>query len=163
MKEQITNLENKILSLVGMVDIESSGGEKKNVLNDNLLDLINSTSDQLNVVAPHVDSFYAKELKRTIERGIPVLLITNDRSTIPREFIPVYDELKSLQGISIVNNPNVRFLLVFNTEQAIYSGGSLDREELSKIILIVTKIQEKSKLRLIAEIFSMMLPSFMRK
>ena len=115
MKEQITNLENKILSLVGMVDIESSGGEKKNVLNDNLLDLINSTSDQLNVVAPHVDSFYAKELKRTIERGIPVLLITNDRSTIPREFIPVYDELKSLQGISIVNNPNVRFLLVFNT------------------------------------------------
>ncbi|MFW9900555.1 MAG: hypothetical protein ACFFDY_04635, partial [Candidatus Thorarchaeota archaeon] len=93
----------------------------------------------------------------------PVLLITNDRSTIPKEFLSVYDELKNVQGISIVNNPNVRFLLVFNTEQAIYSGGSLDREELSKLVLIVTKIQEKSKLRLIAEIFSMMLPTFMRK
>ena len=146
-----------------MVDIESSGGEKKNVLNDLLLNLINTTSDQLNVVAPHVDNFYAKELKRIVDRGIPVLLITNDRSTIPKEFLPVYDELKNVQGISIVNNPNVRFLLVFNTEQAIYSGGSLDREELSKLVLIVTKIQEKSKLRLIAEIFSMMLPTFMRK
>ena len=146
-----------------MVDIESSGGEKKNVLNDLLLNLINSTSDQLNIVAPHVDNFYAKELKRIVDRGIPVLLITNDRSTIPKEFSSVYDELKNVQGISIVNNPNVRFLLVFNTEQAIYSGGSLDREELSKLVLIVTKIQEKSKLRLIAEIFSMMLPTFMRK
>ena len=163
MKEQIVNLENKILSLVGMVDIESSGGEKKNVLNDLLLNLINSTSDQLNIVTPHVDSFYAKELKRIVERGIPVLLITNDRSTITKEYIPIYDELKNVQGISIVNNPNVKFLLVFNTEQAIYSGGSLDRAELSKLILIVTKIQEKSKLRLIAEIFSLMLPSFMRK
>jgi hypothetical protein len=163
LKEQIANLENKILSLVGMVDIESSGGEKKNVLNDLLLNLINSTKDQLNVVTPHIDGFYAKELKRTVDRGVPVLLITNDRGTVPKEFIPVYDELKNVQGISIVNNPNVRFLLVFNTEQAIYSGGSLDREELSKLVLIVTKIQEKSKLRLIAEIFSMMLPSFMRK
>ncbi len=163
LKEQISNLENKILSLVGMVDIESSGGEKKNVLNDSLINLINSTKDQLNVVAPHIDSFYAKELKRTVDRGIPVLLITNDRSIFPKNFISIYDDLKNIQGISIVNNPNVKFLLVFNTEQAIYSGGSLDREELSKSILIVTKIQEKSKLRLIAEIFSIMLPTFMRK
>ena len=151
------------MSLVGMVEIESSGGEKKNVLNDHLLNLINSTKDQLNVVAPHIDSFYAKELKRTVDRGIPVLLITNDRSTLPKNYIPIYDDLKNVQGISIVNNPNVNFLLVFNTELAIYSGGSLDREELSKSILIVTKIQEKAKLRLIAEIFSLMLPTFMRK
>jgi len=162
LKEQISNLENKILSLVGMVEIESSGGKKKNVLNDSLINLINSTTDQLNVVAPHIDSFYAKELKRTVDRGIPVLLITNDRSIIPESFISIYDDLKNIQGISIINNPNVKFLLVFNTEQAIYSGGSLDREELSKSILIVTKIQEKSKLRFIAEIFSLMLPTFMR-
>ncbi|MFX1388081.1 MAG: hypothetical protein ACFE9M_12765, partial [Promethearchaeota archaeon] len=71
--------------------------------------------------------------------------------------------LKLTQGISVINNPNVKFLLVFNTEQAIYAGGSLDKEELTKSILIVTKIQEKAKLRLIAEIFSLMLPTFMRK
>jgi hypothetical protein len=163
LKEQITNLENKILSIVGMVDIESSGGvENKNALNDNLINLINSTKDQLNIVTPRIDSFYLKELKKVVERGIPILLITNDRSIIPKDYISIYDELKNTQGISVVNNPNVRFLLVFNTEQAIYSGGSLDREELSKSILIVTKIQEKTKLRLIAEIFSLMLPTFMR-
>jgi hypothetical protein len=163
LKEQITNLENKILSIVGMVDIESSGGvENKNVLNDTLINIINSTKDQLNIVTPRIDSFYLKELKKVVERGIPILLITNDRGIIPKDYISIYDELKNTQGISVINNPNVRFLLVFNTEQAIYSGGSLDREELSKSILIVTKIQEKTKLRLIAEIFSLMLPTFMR-
>ncbi|MFX0103936.1 MAG: hypothetical protein ACFE75_00400 [Candidatus Hodarchaeota archaeon] len=164
LKEQINNLENKIMSLVGMFSIESSGGqEKKNVLNDLLLNLINSTKDQLNIVTPMVDNFYAKELKQIVERGIPVLLITNDRSDIPKNYIQIYDDLKLTQGISVINNPNVKFLLVFNTEQAIYAGGSLDKEELSKSILIVTKIQEKSKLRMIAEIFSLMLPTFMRK
>ncbi len=152
------------MTLVGMVNIEYSGGtEKKNVLNDSLINLINSTTDQLNVVTPKVDEFYAKELKRVVGRGIPVLLITTDRSEYSKKSVSIYDDLKNTQGVSIVNNPNVRFLLVFNTEQAIYSGGTLDKEELSKSILIVTKIQEKSKLKLIAEIFSLMLPSFMRK
>ena len=152
------------MSLVGMVNIESSGGaEKKNVLNDLLINLINSTNDQLNIITPRIDGFYAKELKRTVERGIPVLLITNDRSDIPKDYMPIYDDLKLTQGISVINNPNVKFLLVFNTDQAIYAGGSLDKEELTKSILIVTKIQEKTKLRLIAEIFSLMLPTFMRK
>ncbi|MFX1389788.1 MAG: hypothetical protein ACFE9Z_06995 [Promethearchaeota archaeon] len=147
-----------------MVNIESSGGaDKKNVLNDHLLNLINSTEDQLNVVTPRIDQFYAKELKRLVERGIPVLLITNDRGDIPKEDVPIYDDLKLTQGISVINNPNVKFLLAFNTEQAIYAGGSLNKEELSKSILIVTKIHEKTKLRMIAEIFSLMLPTFMRK
>ena len=164
LQEQVTNLENKIISLVGMVNIESSGGvEKKNVLNDLLMNLINSTKDQLNIVTPRVDEFYAKELKRVVERGIPVLLITNDRGELSKKDLPIYDDLKLTQGISVINNPNVRFLLAFNTEQAIYSGGALDKEELSKSILIVTQIQEKSKLRTVAEIFSLMLPTFMRK
>jgi hypothetical protein len=164
LQQQIAGLEDKIMSLVGMVNIESSGGaEKRNVLNDMLINLINSTNDQLNIITPRIDDFYAKELKRAVERGIPVLLITNDRSDIPKSYIPTYDDLKLTQGISVINNPNVKFLLVFNTEHAIYAGGSLDREELSKSILIVTTIREKTKLKLIAEIFSLMLPTFMRK
>jgi len=164
LQEQVTNLENKIMTLVGMVNIESSGGiEKKNVLNDLLMNLINSTQDQLNIVTPRIDEFYAKELKRLVEREIPVLLITIDRGELSKKDLPIYDDLKLTQGISVINNPNVRFLLVFNTEQAVYSGGALDKEELSKSILIVTKIQEKSKLRMVAEIFSLMLPTFMRK
>jgi len=164
LKQQIASLEEKIMSLVGMVKIESSGGvDKKNVLNDLLINLINSTNDQLNIVTPRIDEFYAKELIRAVERGIPVLLITNDRSEIPKNYIPIYDNLKITQGINVINNPNVKYLLAFNTKQAIYAGGSLDKEELSRSILITTTIKEKTKLKLIAEIFSLMLPTFMRK
>ena len=164
LKQEIASLENKIITLVGMFNIESSGGqEKRNVLNDQLLNLIASTKEQLNIVTPKLDEFYSKELKKVTQKGIPVMLITNDRGDLRKNLRPIYDDLKVTEGISIINNPNVRFLLVFNTNQAIYSGGSLDREELSKSVLIITSIQEKAKLRKIAKIFSFMLPTFMRK
>ena len=164
LKEQIAVLENKILTLVGMFDIESSGDpSRKNILNDQLLNLINSTKNQLNIITPKIDEFYAKELKKLVQRGIPVILITNDRGEIPKQYYPIYDDLKLTEGISMINNPNVSFLLLFNNEQAIYAGGSLDKEELGKSILIVTSVREKSKLRKISQIFSLMLPTFMRK
>jgi hypothetical protein len=164
LKQEIASLENKILSLVGMVNIESSGGQdKRNVLNDQLLNLIASTTEQLNIVTPKIDEFYSRELKKLTQKGIPILLITNDRADLPKNYRPIYDDLKVSEGISIINNPNVRYLLLFNTTQAVYSGGSLDKEELAKSILVITTIQEKSKLRKIAEIFSLMLPTFMRK
>ncbi|HEC37708.1 hypothetical protein LCGC14_0587280 [marine sediment metagenome] len=164
LKQEISSLETKILSLVGMFTIESSGGqENKNVLNDQLVNLIGSTKEQLNIVTPKIDGFYANQLKKVVQKGIPVLLITNDRGDLHKSDRPIYDDLKMTEGISIINNPNVRFLLLFNTTQAIYAGGSLNIEELSKSILIITTIQEKSKLRKIAKIFSLMLPTFMRK
>ncbi|MFX1312976.1 MAG: hypothetical protein ACFFHD_10225 [Promethearchaeota archaeon] len=164
LKEQIANLEKRILALVGMFDIESSGDpSRKNVLNDQLLNLINSTKSQLNIITPKIDVFYANELKKLVQRGISVILITNDRGDIPKQYRPIYDDLKLKEGISLINNPNVRFLLLFNDEQAIYAGGSLDKEELTKSILIVTSVREKSKLKKISQIFSLMLPTFMRK
>ncbi|MFW9822383.1 MAG: hypothetical protein ACFFE4_05585 [Candidatus Thorarchaeota archaeon] len=164
LKQEIASLEDKILSLVGMFNIESSGGQdKKNVLNDQLLNLIGSTKEQLNIVTPKIDEFYVRELKKLTQKGIPILMITNDRANLPKPYRQIYDDLKITEGISIINNPNVRFLLLFNTTQAIYSGGSLDKEELEKSILVITTIQEKAKLRKIAEIFSLMLPTFMRK
>ncbi|MFX1455470.1 MAG: hypothetical protein ACFFDB_08870 [Promethearchaeota archaeon] len=164
LKQEIASLEEKILSLVGMFNIESSGGQdKKNVLNDQIFNLIGSTKEQLNIVTPKIDEFYVRELKKLSQKGIPILMITNDRANLPKPYRQIYDDLKITEGISIINNPNVRFLLLFNITQAIYSGGSLDKEELEKSILVVTTIQEKAKLRKIAEIFSLMLPTFMRK
>lgn len=164
LKQEIASLENKILSLVGMFNIESSGGQdKRNILNDQLLNLIASTKEQLNIVTPKIDEFYSRELKKLTQKGIPILLITNDRADLPKSYRAIYDDLKITEGISIINNPNVRFLLLFNTTQALYSGGSLDKEELAKSILVITTIQEKAKLRKVAEIFSLMLPTFMRK
>ncbi|MFX1315588.1 MAG: hypothetical protein ACFE9T_06955 [Promethearchaeota archaeon] len=163
LKDQVQSLESKVLSLVGMISLESSGGQsKKNVLNDQIINLIHETQEQLNIVSPKVDKYYTTELKNLVQRGIPILLITNDRGGIPEKYQEFYDTLKSTPGINVINNPNVRFLLLFNTELAIYSGGSLDKEELETSILIVTIVKETSKLHQIAEIFSLMLPSFMR-
>lgn len=163
LKNEVQNLENKILSLVGMINLKSSGGSVgKNILNEQLIALIISTKQQLNIVSPKIDRFYANELKKLTQKGIPILLITNDRGSIPKDFQEVYDDLKATPGVNIINNPNVRYLLVFNSEEAIYSGGSLVKEELEKSILIITSIREAAKLRKIAEIFSLMLPSFMR-
>lgn len=164
LKQQVQDLESKVLSLVGMTHLESSGGlQKKEVLNQHLIELIYSTNSQLNIVSPKIDQFYANEIKRLVQKGIPVLIITNDRGSIPKGYQDAYDDLKSNESIKIINNPNVRYLLVFNSKEAIYSGGSLDKEELEKSILIMTKVKESTQLRKIAEIFSLMLPSFMRK
>jgi hypothetical protein len=164
LKEQVQNLEKKLLSLVGMINLESSEGvDGKKIANTRLLQLIATTSSQLNIVTPKIDNFYANELKGVVKKGFPVLIVMNDRGNIPKEFQDVYDDLKSVSGISIINNPNIRYLLIFNSEQAIYSGGSLVKEELEKSVLIITNVKETSKLRKIAEIFSMMLPSFMRQ
>ena len=101
-------------------------------------------------------------MKKIAQRGIPILIITTDRRLMAKPYQKIYDELTNTPGISVINNPNVKYLLGFNTDIAIYSGGALDREELSQSVLIVTLIKEKQKLRKIAEIFSAMLPSFMR-
>jgi hypothetical protein len=164
LKNEVQNLENKILSLVGMISLKSSGGsEGKSILNEDLIGLINSTKQKLNIVSPKIDRFYANEIKRLTQKGIPILIITNDRGGIPKDFQEVYDDLKTFSGVKIINNPNVRYLLVFNSEEAIYSGGALVKEELERSILIATSIRETAKMRQIAKIFSLMLPSFMRE
>ncbi|MBY8981011.1 MAG: hypothetical protein KGD72_11520, partial [Candidatus Lokiarchaeota archaeon] len=62
LKNEVQNLENKVLALVGMISLESSGGlERKNVLNERLINLITSTSTQLNIVSPKIDKFYSIE------------------------------------------------------------------------------------------------------
>jgi phosphatidylserine/phosphatidylglycerophosphate/cardiolipin synthase-like enzyme len=163
LKDQVENLEQKVLSLVGMIELYASGGsENKNVLNDQIIQLINSTKSQLNIVSIKVDRFYTTELKKAAQRGIPILMITNDRSKIPKEYQDLYDELKNTLGIQIINNPNVRYMLIFNNEMAIYSGGSLDKQELENSILVSTTIKTQAKLRKVIEIFNLMLPSFMR-
>ncbi|TFG04746.1 MAG: hypothetical protein EU539_10280 [Promethearchaeota archaeon] len=152
-----------MLALVGNIQLEASGSEdNKEYLNNTLIEFINSTEDQLNIVSPKIDEFYSIELKKVANKGIPVLIITKDRRLLEKPYQKIYDDLANTSGISVINNPNVRYLLVFNTDKAIYSGGSLDKEEISQSVLIVTMIKERQKLRKIAEIFSAMLPSFMR-
>lgn len=163
LKQQIEDFEKRVLALVGNIVIESSGeGDNKELLNEKLIELIQTTQDQLNIVTPKIDDFYSIELKRAAQRGIPILLLTRDRNVYDKKERRIYDELKSTEGINVINNPYVTYLLMFNNELAIYSGGTLDRDELSRSVLIITTIKEVAKIKIIAEIFNIMLPSFMR-
>lgn len=163
LKQQIETLENRILALSGTTIIEASGeGKDQGLINNKIIEIIQTTNDQLNIVSQIVDEFYALELKKAAQRGIPILLITRDRHLLDKPLKKIYDGLKKTPGISLINNPNVTYLLVFNTELAIYSGGSLNKKELSRSILIITTILEDVKIRKIASIFNAMLPSFMR-
>ena len=100
LKQQVQDLESKVLSLVGMTHLESSGGlQKKDVLNQHLLELICSTKTQLNIVSPKIDLFYANEIKRLVQKGIPILIITNDRGSIPKDYQEIYDELIAIESI----------------------------------------------------------------
>ena len=165
LKQQIEEFEKRVLSLVGNIIIESSSGSEgqdKELLNEKLVEIFQTTNDQLNIVSPTIDEFYAVELKKAAQRGIPILLITRERHLLDKPLKKIYDDLKTTSGISLINNPNVTYLLMFNTELAIYSGGSLDKNELSRSILIITTIKEDAKIRIIAAIFNAMLPSFMR-
>lgn len=72
LKNEVQNLESKILSLVGMISLKSSGGpEGKNIINEHLINLIISTKQQLNIVSPKIDRFYANEIKKLTQKGIP--------------------------------------------------------------------------------------------
>ena len=132
------------------------------MLNNEILDLFNSTKEKINILSPKIDGFYVNEIKNLVNKGIKVMIITNERSSLPKEYREFYDELKSIKGIDIINNPQAKFLLVFNDENSIYSGGVLDKKELENSILIEPKIRESSKLNKIKEIFNLLLPSFMR-
>ena len=58
LKKQVQDLESKVLTLVGMVNLVSSGGlDKKYIINDELIEFINSTNTQLNIVSPKIDRF----------------------------------------------------------------------------------------------------------
>jgi hypothetical protein len=85
LKREVQNLESKVLSLVGMINLESSGGsEGKNIVNERLINLITSTKQQLNIVSPKIDRFYANEVKKLTQKGIPILIITKHSKSFSR-------------------------------------------------------------------------------
>ena len=72
--------------------------------------------NQMNIVSPRIDEFYTQELTRAGEKNVPILLITRDRYLWEKKERRLYDELLSIPGMSVINNPNVNYLLIFNTE-----------------------------------------------
>ncbi len=163
LRDKVNELEQKIISIVGLIDLFPSGIEgKKEALNEKILSVINSTVSSLKIITPKIGPFYSENILSVAKKGIPVLMIINDRRFIPQEFQQYYDNLKTKSNVSIVNNPNVKCLLVMNEKEVVFSAASLVKKELTNSILIGTLVKEKKKLVRIEQIFSNMLPSFMR-
>lgn len=163
LKDEVENLENKILSLVGNVKIEISGGpDSKNAINEDIISLISKTEDRLSILSSKIDRFYVNELSNLADKGIEIRIVTSERSNIPSEYHQFYDELKNNRQINVVNNPKVTSLLIFNNNEAIFTSGSLDRRELEDAYLLETKIRQPSILEKITEFYNLFLPSFMR-
>lgn len=163
LRDKVNELEQKIISIVGLIELFPSGIEgKKEALNEKISSVINSTVSSLKIITPKIGPFYSEKILSVAKKGIPVLMIINDRRFIPQEFQQYYDDLKTKSNVSIVNNPNVKYLLVMNEKQVLFSAASLVKKELSNSILIGTLVKEKNKLVRIEQIVSNMLPSFMR-
>jgi len=163
LRDKVNALEQKIISIVGLIELFPSGIEgKKEALNEKISSVINSTASSLKIITPKIGPFYSEGILNVANRGIPVLMIINDRRFIPPEFQQYYDNLKTKSNVSVVNNPNVKYLLVMNDKEVVSSAASLVKKELANSILIGTHVKEKNKLARIEQIFLNMLPSFMR-
>ena len=167
LKEKIQELEDKLLSLVGQITIFSSGmvsTGKQHELNNNIASILvkPKAGEQIKIVAPFVGEEYTTLLKAKAAEGVKIQIVLNDRNLWPKEHMKYYDVLKTTPKIDLVNNPNVKYLLVWTENEALFSSGPLDKAILMNTVLIGILIKEKTKLTALLEIYKEMLPSFLR-
>lgn len=159
LKDQVEKLEDRVLKLVGSVEFQISNN---GLINEDILTLFNETKQKIDLLTPKIDKFYINELKRLADNGIEVRVILKDRSLIPTDYIPFFDELKSISNITMVTNPNIKNLVIFNEKRGLYAGMALDKDELEKASVIETMVNETSKVSKLQQYFDTYLPSFMR-
>ena len=121
-----------------------------------------TNATQLKIIAPYITEEYELLLEDRARKGIDIMAIFNDRRLWPEEYQGIYDKFKVMKNLQVVNNPNVKFLLIWSPEAALFTSGPLSKESLMNTILIGTHISEESKIKDIKKIFNSMLPSFMR-
>ena len=161
LRTKIEDLENRLLKLVGTIKIFTGGMPgNEHVMNNNIAEIITNATD-IKIVAPYITNEYALILKDRARNGIKVQIVLNDRRLWPEKYVDIYDQLK-VTSIDLINNPNVKYLLVWSPKTALFTSGPLDKDSLMKTVLIGTLINEKGKINELLKIFQLMLPSFMR-
>lgn len=167
LKEKIQELEDKLVNLVGQIKIFSSGivsSGKQHELNNTIANLLvkPKPGEEIKIVAPYIGDEYTTVLKARAAEGVKIQIVLNDRNLWPKEFVKFYDILKTTPKIDLVNNPNVKYLLIWTENEALFSSGPLDKNILMNTVLIGVLIKEKTKLNTLLEIYKEMLPSFLR-
>ena len=140
LKEKIEELEDKLLSLVGQITIFSSGlvsMGKQHELNNKIAGILVKPKpwEEIKIVAPYIGEEYTTVLKTRAAEGVKIQIVLNDRHLWPKENQKFYDILKTTPKIDMVNNPNVRYLLIWTEDEALFSSGPLDKTVLMNYCL----------------------------
>ena len=162
LKKRIEELEDRLLGIVGAIKIFTGGlPGKEHEMNNHIAEIITNASE-LKIVAPFVTEEYAMILEDRVNNNVDVQCILNDRRLWPEEYAAIYDKMKVTPRLQIINNPNVKFLLIWSPESALFTSGPLSKQSLMKTVLMGTRVNERGKIKEIMQIFKSMLPSFMQ-
>ena len=162
LKKRIEELEDRLLKIVGAIKIFTGGlPGKEHEMNNHIAEIITNASE-LKIVAPFVTKEYVMILEDRVNNNVDVQCILNDRRLWPEEYATIYDKMKVTPRLQVINNPNVKFLLIWSPESALFTSGPLSKQSLMKTVLMGTRVNERGKIKDIMHIFKSMLPSFMQ-
>ena len=177
LKNKLDELETTLTRIAGSVYIFSAGTTESKVdLYSKIADVINSARENLKVVTPKIGPEFAKVLIEKAKKGkTKIQVVINDRRILVEEsklakshkktdvsYEKIYDLLKVTPEIDLINNPNVKFLMVWTRKNVIFAGGWLEKSLLEKTILLGVHVQDIAKIEELAEIYKQLLPTFMR-
>lgn len=179
LKQDLENLQLEMIRLTGSVQIFESGGEKtKQELNNRIEKLINEAKSEVKIVTPKIGPDYAQLLIKKANSGVPIQIVINDRRFLVKDeskkgikgsptevdvdYASIYDQLKLVKGIDLINNPNVQFLMIITPTEALFSAGWLEKKILERTIVLGCSIKDLKKIQELHQIFKLLLPSFMR-
>ena len=176
LKNKLDKMEDTLTRIAGSVYIFSAGtSESKIDLFTKITDVINSARENLKVVTPKMGPEFANVLIAKAKKGTKIQVVINDRRILVEEsklakahkkskvsYEKVYDLLKVTPEIDLINNPNVRFLMVWTRKNVIFAGGWLEQSLLKKTILLGVHVKDIAKIEELSEIYKQLLPTFMR-
>lgn len=175
LKAKLDELESILTRIAGSVYIFSAGTTESKVdLYTKIEEVINSARENLKVVTPKIGPEFAKVLIAKAKKGTKIQVVINDRRILVEEtklakaqkkdvnYERTYDLLKVTPEIDLINNPNVRFLMVWTRKNVIFAGGWLEKALLKNTILLGVHVKDISKIEELSEIYKQLLPTFMR-
>ena len=176
LKKKLDDLEETLTRIAGSVYIFSAGtSESKIDLYTKIVEIINSARENIKVVTPRIGPEFAKVLMDKAKKGTKIQVVINDRRILVEEsklakshkksnvvYEKVYDLLKVTPEIDLVNNPNVKFLMIWTRKNVIFAGGWLEKDLLKKTILLGVHVKDIAKIEELSKIYKQLLPSFMR-
>ena len=176
LKKKLDELEDTLTRIAGSVHIFSAGSSESKIdLYTKITEIINSARENLKVVTPRIGPDFANVLIEKAKKGTKIQVVINDRRILVEEsklarshrksdvnYEKIYDLLKVNPEIDLVNNPNVRFLMVWTRKNVIFAGGCLEKELLKKTIMLAVHVKDIAKIEELSEIYKQLLPSFMR-